>query len=154
MAKVTQEIDVNVPLSTAYNQWTQFEEFPHFMEGVKSVTQLDDTRLRWVAEVAGQEKEWIAEIVEQAPDVRVAWRAISGAENAGVVAFHRVDDNTTRIELALEVEPEGVVETAGTALGILERRVAGDLERFKEFIEGRGAETGAWRGTVDAGTTR
>ena len=154
MANVTESIDVNVPLSTAYNQWTQFEEFPQFMEGVKSVTQLDDTRLRWVAEVAGQEKDWIAEITEQAPDMRVAWRAMSGAENAGVVTFHRIDDDTTRVTLQMDVDPEGIVETAGTALGFLERRVKGDLERFKEFIEARGSETGAWRGTVETGPSR
>jgi len=154
MANVTESIDVTVPLSTAYNQWTQFEEFPQFMEGVKSVTQLDDTRLRWVAEVAGQEKDWIAEITEQAPDMRVAWRSMSGAENAGVVTFHRIDDGTTRVTLQMDVDPEGIVETAGTALGFLERRVKGDLERFKEFIEARGAETGAWRETVETGTSR
>jgi uncharacterized membrane protein len=154
MASVNDQIDVNVPLSTAYNQWTQFEEFPRFMEGVTSVTQLDDTRLRWVAEIAGKEKEWIAEITEQAPDMRVAWRAMSGAENAGVVTFHRIDDDTTRVALQLDVEPDGIVETAGTALGFLERRVKGDLERFKEFIESRGAETGAWRGTVETGPSR
>jgi uncharacterized membrane protein len=154
MASVNDQIDVNVPLSTAYNQWTQFEEFPRFMEGVKSVEQLDDTRLRWVAEIAGSEKEWIAEITEQAPDMRVAWRAMSGAENAGVVTFHRIDDDTTRVALQLDVEPDGIVETAGTALGFLERRVKGDLERFKEFIESRGAETGAWRGTVETGPSR
>jgi uncharacterized membrane protein len=148
MANVTEWIDVNVPLSTAYNQWTQFEEFPQFMEGVKSVTQLDDTSLRWVAEVAGKEKDWIAEITEQAPDMRVAWRAMSGAENAGVVTFHRIDDDTTRVTLQMDVDPEGIVETAGTALGFLERRVKGDLERFKEFIESRGAPTGAWRGEI------
>jgi uncharacterized membrane protein len=150
MANVTESIDVNVPLSTAYNQWTQFEEFPRFMEGVKSVTQLDDTHLRWVAEVAGQEKDWTAEITEQEPDMRIAWRATSGAENAGVVTFHHIDDNTTRVTLQMDVEPEGVVENAGTALGFLERRVKGDLERFRDFIQGRGTETGAWRGTVEA----
>jgi uncharacterized membrane protein len=154
MASVNDQIDVNVPLSTAYNQWTQFEEFPRFMEGVKSVEQLDDTRLRWVAEIAGSEKEWIAEITEQAPDMRVAWRAMSGAENAGVVTFHHIDDDTTRVALQMDVEPEGPIETAGTALGFLERRVKGDLERFKEFIEARGAETGAWRGTVETGPSR
>jgi uncharacterized membrane protein len=154
MASVNDQIDVNVPLSTAYNQWTQFEEFPRFMEGVKSVEQLDDTRLRWVAEIAGSEKEWIAEITEQAPDMRVAWRAMSGAENAGVVTFHRIDDDTTRVALQLEADPEGPIETAGAALGFLERRVKGDLERFKEFIESRGAESGAWRGTVETGPAR
>jgi uncharacterized membrane protein len=154
MASIQESIDVQVPLSTVYNQWTQFEEFPQFMEGVKSVTQLDDTSLRWVAEVAGKEKDWIAEITEQAPDMRVAWRAMSGAENAGVVTFHRIDDDTTRVTLQMDVDPDGIVETAGTALGFLERRVKGDLERFKEFIESRGAETGAWRGTVEAGPSR
>jgi uncharacterized membrane protein len=154
MASIQESIDVQAPLSTVYNQWTQFEEFPQFMEGVKSVTQLDDTSLRWVAEVAGKEKDWIAEITEQAPDLRVAWRAMSGAENAGVVTFHRIDDDTTRVTLQMDVDPEGIVETAGTALGFLERRVKGDLERFKEFIESRGSETGAWRGTVEAGPSR
>jgi uncharacterized membrane protein len=152
MANVTDSIDVHVPLSTAYNQWTQFEQFPQFMEGVKSVTQLDDTRLRWVAEVAGQEKDWIAEITEQAPDMRVAWRSLSGAENAGVVTFHHIDDDTTRVTLQMDVDPEGIVESAGSALGFLERRVKGDLERFKEFIEARGSESGAWRGTVEQGS--
>jgi uncharacterized membrane protein len=151
MASVVESIDVDVPVSTAYNQWTQFEEFPRFMEGVKSVTQLDDTHLHWVAEVAGKEKEWDAEISEQHADERVAWHATSGAENAGVVTFHRLDDNTTRVTLQLDVDPEGPVESVGTALGFLQRRVKGDLERFKEFLESRGRETGAWRGEVEAG---
>ncbi len=154
MASVVESIDVKVPVSTAYNQWTQFESFPQFMEGVKSVTQTDDTHLRWNAEVAGKEEEWDAEITEQKPDERVAWRATSGAENAGVVTFHRIDDETTRVTLQLDAEPEGLVENVGTALGFLERRVKGDLERFKEFIEGRGAETGGWRGEVGAGAQR
>jgi uncharacterized membrane protein len=150
MASVVESIDVNVPLSTAYNQWTQFEEFPRFMEGVKSVTQTDDTHIHWVAEIAGNEEEWDAEITEQHPDERVAWQSISGSNNAGVVTFHRIDDDTTRVTLQMDVEPEGAVESVGTALGFLDRRVKGDLERFKEFIEGRGAETGAWRGEVEA----
>jgi uncharacterized membrane protein len=154
MASVVESIDVNVPVSTAYNQWTQFEEFPRFMEGVKSVTQTDDTHLHWVAEIAGKEEEWDAEITEQHPDERVAWRATSGAQNAGVVTFHRIDDNTTRVTLQLDVEPEGVVENVGTALGFLNRRVKGDLERFKEFIESRGSETGSWRGEVEAPAQR
>ncbi|HET9878504.1 MAG TPA: SRPBCC family protein [Candidatus Limnocylindria bacterium] len=154
MASVVEHIDVKVPVSTAYNQWTQFEDFPHFMEGVKAVAQTDDTHLHWIAEVAGKEKEWDAEITEQKPDERVAWNATSGAENAGVVTFHRIDDETTRVTLQLDAEPEGVVEGVGTALGFLERRVKGDLERFKEFIEGRGTETGAWRGTVESGSQR
>jgi uncharacterized membrane protein len=154
MANVTESIDVNVPLQTAYNQWTQFEEFPQFMEGVKSVTQLDDQRLHWIAEVAGDEKEWDAEITEQKPDERVAWTSISGARNAGVVTFHRIDDTTTRVTLQLDVEPEGIVESAGEALGFLQRRVKGDLERFKDFIESRGQETGAWRGKIEQPAAR
>jgi uncharacterized membrane protein len=154
MANVTESIDVNVPLQTAYNQWTQFEEFPQFMEGVKSVTQVDDQRLHWIAEVAGDEKEWDAEITEQKPDERVAWTSISGARNAGVVTFHRIDDNTTRVTLQMDVEPEGIVESAGEALGFLQRRVKGDLERFKDFIESRGQETGAWRGKIEQPAVR
>jgi len=154
MASVVESIDVKVPVSTAYNQWTQFEDFPHFMEGVKSVTQTDDTHLHWVAEVGGAEKEWDAEVTEQHPDERVAWNATSGAENAGVVTFHRIDDETTRVTLQMDVDPEGLVENVGTALGFLERRVKGDMERFKEYIEGRGTETGAWRGEVEAPSQR
>jgi len=154
MASVVESIDVNVPVSTAYNQWTQFEDFPQFMEGVKSVKQLDDTHLHWVAEIAGNEEEWDAEITEQHPDERVAWRSVSGAQNAGVVTFHRLDDKTTRVTLQMDVEPDGVVETVGTALGFLDRRVKDDLERFSEFIQGRGAETGAWRGDVEVPSSR
>ena len=154
MASVVESIDVNVPLSTAYNQWTQFEDFPHFMEGVKSVKQLDDTHLHWVAEIAGKEEEWDAEISEQHPDERVAWHSTSGTKNAGVVTFHRIDDNTTRVTLQLDVEPEGLVESVGTALGLLDRRVKGDLERFRDFIQGRGTETGAWRGDVEVPSGR
>jgi uncharacterized membrane protein len=150
MASVVESIDVKASVSTVYNQWTQFEDFSKFMEGVKSVTQIDDTHLHWVAEVAGKEKEWDAEITEQHPDERVAWRATSGADNAGVVTFHRIDDETTRVTLQLDADPEGLVENVGTALGFLERRVKGDLERFKEFVESRGTETGAWRGNVEA----
>jgi uncharacterized membrane protein len=154
MASVVESIDVNVPLSTAYNQWTQFEDFPQFMEGVKSVKQLDDTHLHWIAEIAGKEKEWDAEISEQHPDERVAWHSLSGTKHAGVVTFHHIDDDTTRVTLQMDVEPDGVVETAGTALGFLDRRVKGDLERFKEFIQGRGTETGAWRGDVEVPSSR
>ena len=154
MASVVESIDVNVPLSTAYNQWTQFEEFPRFMEGVTSVTQTDDTHIHWVAEVGGAEREWDAEITEQHPDERVAWRATSGANNAGVVTFHRIDDDTTRVTLQMDVDPDGLVENLGTALGFLDRRVKGDLERFKEFIESRGSETGGWRGEVEVPSRR
>jgi uncharacterized membrane protein len=149
MGNLESSIDVNVPVSTAYNQWTQFEEFPRFMGGVKSVRQLDDKTLDWTAEIAGQEKNWQAEITEQTPDQRIAWTSTSGARNAGVVTFHRLDDNVTRVTLQLDFEPEGALESAGDALGIPERQVEGDLERFKEFIESRGTETGAWRGEVD-----
>jgi uncharacterized membrane protein len=148
MAKIEKSIDVHVPVRTAYDQWTQFEEFPRFMEGVEEVRQLDDKRLHWRAKVAGREEEWDAEITEQLPDERVAWRSTSGAENAGVVTFHHIDANTTRVMLQLEYDPQGVVENVGDALGVVSRRVAGDLKRFKEFIEGRGTETGAWRGEI------
>ena len=152
MASVVDSIDVKVPVSTAYNQWTQFESFPQFMDGVKSVTQTDDTHLHWVAEIGGAEKEWDAEITEQHPDERVAWRATSGAENAGVVTFHRIDDETTRVTLQMDADPEGLVENVGTALGFLDRRVKGDLERFKELAEAAPARHAAekgWEGDIE-----
>ena len=150
---VEESIDVKVPVRTAYDQWTQFETFPQFMEGVESVRQVDDTHLRWKAEIAGVSREWDAEITEQTPDQRIAWKATEGAENSGVVTFHRYDDETTRVMLQLEFEPEGIVESAGDALGFVKRRATGDLGRFKEFIEARGTETGAWRGEVDQTAT-
>ncbi len=150
---VEESIDVKVPVRTAYDQWTQFETFPQFMEGVESVQQVDDTHLRWEADIAGVTRQWDAEITEQTPDQRVAWKATQGAENSGVVTFHRIDDGTTRVMLQLEFEPEGAVETAGDALGFVKRRATGDLGRFKEFIEARGTETGAWRGEVDQSAT-
>jgi uncharacterized membrane protein len=149
MSQILETIDVDVPVRTAYDQWTQFEEFPRFMEGVEKVEQMTDTTLEWTAEIGGVRKCWKAEITEQTPDQRIAWNAVDGAENAGVVTFHRLDDRKTRVTLQLDVEPDGVVESAGDALGFVQRRAAGDLERFKEFIEGRGVATGAWRGTVD-----
>ncbi|HWM54852.1 MAG TPA: SRPBCC family protein [Solirubrobacterales bacterium] len=148
MTSVQESIEVEVPVRTAYNQWTQFEEFPQFMEGVEEVRQLDDTHLRWRARIGGKEKEWTAEITEQRPDERVAWKNVDGAENAGVITFHRTGDERSRVTAQIEAETEGVVEAAGDALGMLDRRVKGDLERFKEFIESRGKETGAWRGEV------
>jgi uncharacterized membrane protein len=148
MAKVEQSINVNVPVSTAYNQWTQFEEFPKFMEGVKQVRQIDDQTVEWTAEIGGNEESWQARISEQEPDQRIAWHATSGAGNAGVVTFHRIDDTTTRVMLQMEWEPQNAVEKAGSAMGFDDRRVQGDLERFKEFIESRGGETGAWRGEI------
>jgi uncharacterized membrane protein len=149
MSEIIEAIDVDVPVRTAYDQWTQFEEFPRFMEGVESVRQIDDTHMEWVASIAGQRKEWRAEITEQTPDQRIAWNATDGARNAGVVTFHRIDDQKTRVTLQLDVEPEGPVESAGDALGFVQRRAKGDMERFKEFIEQRGAATGAWRGEVE-----
>ena len=149
MAQVIETIDVEVPVRTAYNQWTQFESFPQFMEGVEEVEQIDDTHLRWKAEIAGRTKEWRAEITEQEPDERVAWRSESGADNAGVVTFHKLGDGQARVTVQIDAEPDGPVESAGEALGMLERRVRSDLERFKKFIEARGDETGAWRGEVE-----
>ena len=148
MASIEKSIDVEVPVRTAYNQWTQFEDFPRFMEGVTRVQQLSDTRLRWVADIAGKEKEWNARITEQNPDERIAWTSESGARNAGVVTFHKREPARTRIMLQLEYEPDDLVESVGDALGFMSRRVSGDLERFKAFIEERGRETGAWRGQV------
>ena len=148
MTTIERSIEVSVPVRTAYNQWTQFEEFPRFMEGVESVRQLDDRHLHWIADISGVRREWDAEITEQHPDERVAWRSTSGTSNAGVVTFHRLDADRTKIMLQLEVDPEGFVEQAGDRLGLVSRRASGDLERFKEFIEARGHETGAWRGDV------
>jgi len=148
MSQVVKSIDVDVPVRTAYNQWTQFESFPQFMEGVQEVRQLDDTRLHWRATIAGKEEQWDAKITEQNPDQRVAWTSTSGAQNAGVVTFHRLGENQTRVTLQLDYDPEGVVENVGDALGFVSRRVEGDLERFKAFIEKRGHETGAWRGEI------
>ena len=151
MSTIEKSIQVNVPVHTAYNQWTQFEDFPRFMEGVKEVRQLDDTHVRWRAEVAGKDKEWDAEITEQLPDQRIAWRSVSGARNAGVVTFHRIDDDTTRIMLQMDYEPEGVIENSGDISGVLSLRIQADLERFKDFVESSGQETGAWRGKVQPG---
>jgi len=151
MAEVTESVDVEVPVSTAYNQWTQFEEFPRFMDGVESVRQLDDTHLHWVAEIAGKREEWDAEITEQHPDERVAWKATGGKGNAGVVTFHRLNDDETRVTVQLDWQPEGVTENIGAALGMDGRQVSKDLERFKELIESRGLESGSWRGDVAAG---
>ena len=149
MAKIEESIEVEVPVETAYNQWTQFEEFPIFMEGIEEVQQIDDTHLRWVAEVGGTREEWDAEITEQHPDERVAWTATSGKGNAGVVTFHRLGDSQTKIMVQLDWEPEGVKEKLGATLGMDNRRVQGDLKRFKELIESRRTESGAWRGEVE-----
>ena len=148
MSTIEKSVDVEVPVRTAYNQWTQFEEFPKFMDGVESVEQLDDRRLRWRAEIGGKNVEWEAVIAEQTPDKRIAWRTHSGAKNAGVVTFHRLSDVSCRVMLQLDYEPEGAVENLGDWLGVMSRKVEGDLDRFKKFIESRGAETGGYRGTI------
>ena len=148
MGTVRKSITIDLPVSTVYNQWTQFEEFPEFMEGVESVTQLDDKRLHWVAEIGGTRREWDAEIIDQTPDRRIAWQAIDGKTNAGAVTFQPDGAQQTRIELEVDYETEGLKEKAGDALGVVDRRVEGDLERFKKFIESRGVETGAWRGNI------
>jgi len=147
--KVEKSMQVDVPLSTAYNQWTQFEDFPHFMGGVKEVRQLDDRRLHWVAEIAGVRREWDASILEQVPDQKIAWAATSGATNAGAVRFEPAGAASTIVYLSLEYEPEGLVEQAGDKLGIVERQVKSDLERFKALIESEGYESGAWRGSIN-----
>jgi uncharacterized membrane protein len=154
MSNIEESIEVQVPVRTAYDQWTQFEEFPSFMEGVESVSQVDDTHLHWVAEIAGRRVEFDAEVTEQTPDQRVAWQSTGGAQHAGVVTFHHLDDGVTRVMLQLDIEPEGVVEKVGDALGVAKRQVKGDLERFKDLVEARGEATGAWRGEVTQDPTR
>lgn len=149
--KVEKSILVNVPVSIAYNQWTQFEEFPEFMSGVSSVKQLSDDRLEWVAEIAGVRRQWEARIIEQVPDQRVSWAAVSGATNAGAVTFADVGGGQTSVHLTLEYAPEGIVEKIGDRLDLIERQAESDLERFKEFIESRHYATGAWRGSVNEG---
>jgi uncharacterized membrane protein len=148
METVEKTVDIDVPVCTAYNQWTQFEEFPRFMEGVESVKQLDDTRLHWVANIGGERKEWDARITEQIPDQRIAWRSEGGEFTAGVVSFRPLDSNRTQVTVHFNYEPKGITEKIGDMLGVVSNRVEGDLERFKDFIETRGRETGGWRGTV------
>jgi uncharacterized membrane protein len=149
--RVEKSVMVNVPVSRAYNQWTQFEEFPRFMGGVQSVTQLSDDRLEWVAEIAGVRRQWEARILEQVPDRKVAWAATEGATNAGAVTFEDLGGDQTSVTLELEYEPEGMVEKVGDKLDVVEKQAEGDLERFKEFIESEGYATGAWRGSVHSG---
>lgn len=151
---IERSIEVEVPVRTAYDQWTQFEEFPRFMEGVEQVQQIDERRLHWRANVGGKTLEWDAEIAEQIPDKRIAWHSIAGPPNAGVVTFHRLSDDRTKVMLQLDYEPEGLVENVGDFLGLMSRRTAGDLKRFKEFIEGRGAATGEWRGEISSPSDR
>jgi uncharacterized membrane protein len=148
METIERSIDVNVPVRTAYNQWTQFEEFPRFMEGVESVKQLDDKTLHWVANVGGERKEWRARITEQVPDHHISWHSDGGDFTSGVVSFQGLGPDKTRVTVKLNYEPKGMTEKLGDMLGLVSRRVQGDLERFKSFIESKGHETGAWRGTV------
>jgi uncharacterized membrane protein len=149
MSTIEEHVDVEVGVRTAYNQWTQFEEFPRFMEGVEEIRQIDDTHVHWRTKIAGVEREFDTEITEQHPDHRVAWNSTSGATNAGVVTFHKLADDKTRVTVQIDIEPEGVVEKAGDALGLAKRRVKGDLGRFKELIESTQTESGAWRGNVE-----
>ncbi|MBO3732964.1 SRPBCC family protein [Glycomyces niveus] len=149
MSTITESVDVHVPVSRAYNQWTQFETFPQFMDGVEQVRQLDDTHTHWVTKLGGATREFDATITEQRPDERVAWRSINGPTHAGVVTFHRLDDDTTRVTAQMDIDPEGFAEETADKLGFIDRRVKGDMRRFKEFIEERGVETGGWRGDVD-----
>lgn len=148
MGGVTESVDVEVPVRTAYDQWTQFEDFPNFMSGVEEVRQVTDTMTHWRVDIGGVTREFDARITEQIPDERVAWTSTEGTKQAGVVTFHRLEPNRTRVTLQLEFEPQGMAEQAGDKLGVVDRRIKGDLQRFKEFIERRGVETGAWRGEV------
>lgn len=152
MERIEKTIEVACPVRTVYNQWTQFESFPKFMDGVKDVKQLDDTHVHWRAEIWGKEKEWDAEITEQIPDRRIAWRSTSSdAPNAGAVWFEPVSTDRTRVHLMMEYQPQGAVENVGDALGAMTGRVQSSVENFKTYIEGRGAEEGAWRGEVHGG---
>ena len=154
MSTIEQSVEVDVPVRTAYNQWTQFEEFPRFMDGVEQVQQLTDTRLHWKAKIAGAEREWDAEITEQVPDQRIAWKTMSGAQNDGVVTFHRLDDMRTKVMLQLEFDPEGFVEKAGDTLGVVRARTHGDLHASRTSSKPAAPSTGAWRGEVRQDPTR
>ena len=147
-SSIEESIELNVPVSTAYNQWTQFEEFPRFMASVQEVKQVDNTHLHWRAKVAGKPKEWDAEITEQIPDARIAWRSTSGVHNEGVVTFHKLGDNRTKVMLQMDYDPETFGEKVADALGGVKLAAKGNLKRFKHLVEGRGVETGAWRGAV------
>ena len=148
MATVEQSIEVDVPLSTAYNQWTQFESFPHFMSGVDDVQQVNDTLTHWKTSIGGVEREFDAEITEQHPDERVAWRAVDGKTHAGVVTFHRLSDSSTKVMVQIDWETESLTEKTGAAVGLDDMQVKSDLKKFKEFIESRGVESGGWRGDI------
>jgi uncharacterized membrane protein len=148
MPNVTKSIDVEVPVSTAYNQWTQFESFPRFMGGVESITQTDDTHSHWVTKIGGQTREFDTEITEQHPDERVAWKSTDGTAHAGVVTFHRLSDSQTKVTVQLDWQADGLVEKAGALVGVDDHQVNADLDRFKTYIESQGHPDGAWRGDV------
>jgi len=148
-SSIVETIEVNVPVRTAYNQFTQFEDFPQFMKSVKEIRQLDDKHLHWKANVAGEDKEWDAEITEQIPDNRIAWRSVTGVKNGGVVTFHKISDTVTRMALQMDYEPEGALESIGDALGAVRLETRSNLSNFKELLEKRGSETGGWRGKID-----
>jgi uncharacterized membrane protein len=156
MPKIQDTIDVQVPVQQAYNQWTQFEEFPQFMDGIQSVQQLDETHVQWVAEIRGESREWTSEITEQQPDEKIAWKTIKGeVKNDGIVTFERLGDDQTRVNVQMDVEGESKAENvAGDLLGVVKNQVHGDLERFKQLIESRGEESGAWRGEVRQGEAK
>ena len=151
MRHIQETLEVDIPIRTVYNQWTQFEDFPYFMSGVEAVHQLDARHVHWVAHIAGVRREWDAEIVEQIPDTRVAWRNIDGTTNGGAVNFEQVTPHATKITLVLDFEPSGLIENVGDKLGIISAQARSDLERFRTFITERGAETGAWRGEIGEG---
>ena len=151
MERIEKSCEINAPVRAVYNQWTQFEEFPQFMDGIKEVRQTDDTHLHWRASIGGKDKEWDAEITEQVPDQVISWRSVSGAANAGTVRFEPMSHDRTLVRLIMEYEPEGTVEKAGDAVGVFSARVQNTVEDFKKFIENRGAETGSWRGEVHGG---
>ena len=156
MAKIEDTIEVQVPVQQAYNQWTQFEDFPKFMEGIQSVQQLDDTHVQWVAEIRGESREWTTEITEQRPDEKVAWKTIEGeVKNDGVVTFEPMGNAQTRVNVQMDVQGDSAGENVtGDLLGVVKKQVHGDLERFKQLIESRDEETGAWRGEVQDGETK
>jgi uncharacterized membrane protein len=153
MSTIEQSVEVAVPVQTAYNQWTQFEDFPLFMDGIEDVQQLEETRLHWVAKVAGRSAEWDAKILEQDPDRQISWISEDGKKTRGTVTFEPIDESRTLVRLSMSYQAEGPAEALGSAVGIDARRIRGDLERFKELIEGRDSESGAWRGEISAGNT-
>ena len=151
MHTIEKSIEVNAPIEAVYNQWTQFEEFPRFMKGLEQVRQLDDKRLHFVAQIAGKREEWEAEIIDQIPEQKISWKSISGVMNEGAVFFDKRPDGRTQVRVAISIDPDSLLERIGSAIGVPDSRVKADLERFKEFIENRGNETGAWRGEINRG---